>query len=54
MGERAAVTHYVADDWGPLCRCAIEFDEMWAFIAERVTCPDCRRLLKGELGEMKP
>lgn len=51
MTLRPAVTHYVDEDWGPFCRCGNEGDSMWAFIDDKITCPDCRRLIEAHRGD---
>jgi hypothetical protein len=42
---RGSVTHYVDEDWEPLCRFGREGDLMWAFRDELITCEACLRLL---------
>lgn len=48
MAERGSVTHYVDEDWAPLCRGGRQFDMMWAFDDELITCPDCLAQLRPD------
>jgi hypothetical protein len=42
-------THFVDDDWGPLCGTATKGDFMWAFADHRITCAKCLGMLGQEV-----
>jgi hypothetical protein len=46
--SREPVTHIVDEDWDALCHRGKDGDQMWAFMDERITCPDCRRVYADE------
>jgi hypothetical protein len=49
--DRGSVTHYVDEDWGPLCKEGRKGDMMWAFCDEQITCPACLDLLNAGADE---
>lgn len=46
--DRSSVTHYVDEDWGPLCKEGRKGDMMWGFHDERITCRSCLDLLNAD------
>lgn len=42
--EAALSVHFLSDDWRPLCGCANEEAEVWAFADDLITCERCRVL----------